>query len=105
MRSMPMSCPHSSSAGSDQKPEVVRVNGSLNTSRNGFLSEPCRFSAMLMRHIRNGRPSPRCPMMKRRFGYLSNTPLRHRRTPWVAVSTVKPQAARRIPGHSGTKSW
>jgi multidrug efflux pump subunit AcrB len=38
--------------------------------------------------------------MTLRPGWASNTPLKTKRRPWVAVSTVKPQAALRIPGEA-----
>jgi len=40
-----------------------------------------------------------------RFGYLSNTPDSTRRIIWVAVSTVKPHAARITIGKSGCSPY
>ena len=53
-----------------------------------------------MRQSRNGSPSPRWPRMNFSFGCLSNTPESTRRIASVAVSTVKPQAARSSTGKS-----
>ena len=68
----------------------------------GLARVPSRPSPMLIRHRWNGNPSPICPMIILRRGYLSKTPLSTMRMPCVAVSTVKPQAARNSEGYCST---
>src|ERR1700726_2560625 len=80
-----------------EKPLVVIQKCSQKMSRKVSSFIVAR-SPWQMRHSRNGNPSPMCPRMILRPGWASNTPLKTKRRPWVAVSTVKPQAARRIPG-------
>jgi hypothetical protein len=94
---MPISIMLHVSAVSEEKPLVVIQKCSQKTSPNVFSFIVAR-SPWLMRHKRNGSPSPICPRIIFRPGWVSNTPLSTKRSPWVAVSTVKPQAAGGMPG-------
>jgi len=92
---MPISIMLHTSAVSEKKPLVVIQKCSQKMSRKVFSFIVAR-SPWLMRHSRNGNPSPMCPRMILRPGWASNTPLKTKRRPWVAVSTVNPQAAPKI---------